>query len=143
MLLFLLIIVFLSIEYSMLTRIDHSDLETFFDGINRERVAHGRQAFQRDPILQFAAEKRCHNRDALFHTYRQMQMNEYQPEQWPKEEHLDRYFPYGNQYGDDLFFDSFVSFSRRSDFLHSIRSARSSPILSVDVHLDRFHHRST
>lgn len=80
----------------MLTRIDHSNLNEFFEEINRQRMANERKPIQRDPFLQLAAEKRCHNRDELFHTYRQIQLNSYRPEQWAIEEKLDRYFPYGN-----------------------------------------------
>lgn len=81
----------------MLTATDHVNFDEFFNKINRERILNERKPIERDSILQNAADKRCRNHQQIFETYQQIQTNHYHPEQWAKDEKLDRFFPYGNQ----------------------------------------------
>ena len=45
-------------------------------------------------ILQFAAEKRCANPQKLIQSYQKMLSHTYRDDDWPKQEQLDKIFPY-------------------------------------------------
>ncbi|CAF3540202.1 unnamed protein product [Adineta steineri] len=98
-----------------------------FNEINHERKKLGRKIFQIHLTLQFAAEKRCSNQDELIETYEKMILKLYKDDDWPKQEQLNKIFPYvsetiylsGLNIRDEIFYKSFfISNFYRTNFVY-------------------------